>query len=131
MEKLKYAGLSIAGFLLDLVCAAAVTGVLLLTQEMIGLLFIGGLLLCAGAGAVFRLIRRFIRGNLHKKTTVYSLISVLLPIVLGIVGIALGANGAFGIAVVNSWCFLGGAVLLVSSIFAGLFGSTFDKLFNL
>lgn len=131
MEKLKYAGLSIAGFLLDLVCAAAVTGVLLLTQEMIGLLFIGGLLLCAGAGAVFRLIRRFIRGKLHKKTTVYSLISVLLPIVLGIVGIALGANGAFGIAVVNSWCFLGGAVLLVSSIFAGLFGSTFDKLFNL
>ena len=130
MNKWKYAGLSLAGFLLNIVCAAATLAVLLLTQEMIGLLFIGGLALSAGAGALLRLLRRVIRGGLHTKTTVFSLISVLLPVVLGITGMILGSNGAFSADVVNSWFFLAGAVLLVSAIFTGLFGSTFDKLFN-
>ncbi len=130
MNKWKYAGLSLAGFLLNIACAAATLAVLLLTQEMIGLLFIGGLALSAGAGALLRLLRRVIRGGLHTKTTVFSLISVLLPVVLGITGMILGSNGAFSADVVNSWFFLAGAVLLVSAIFTGLFGSTFDKLFN-
>ena len=130
MNKWKYAGLSLAGFLLNIVCAAATLAVLLLTQEMIGLLFIGGLALSAGAGALLRLLRRVIRGGLHTKTTVFSLISILLPVVLGITGMILGSNGAFSADVVNSWFFLSGAVLLVSAIFMGLFGSTFDKLFN-
>lgn len=130
MNKWKYAGLSFAGFLLNIACAAATLAVLLLTQEMIGLLFIGGLALSAGAGALLRLLRRVIRGGLHTKTTVFSLISVLLPVVLGITGMILGSNGAFSADVVNSWFFLAGAVLLVSAIFTGLFGSTFDKLFN-
>lgn len=129
MNKWKYAGLSLAGFLLNIACAAAILGILLLTQEMIGLLFIGGLALSAGAGALLRLLRRVIRSKLHAKTTVFSLVSILLPVVLGITGTILGSNGAFS-AVVDSWLFLGGAVLLVSAIFAGLFGSTFDKLFN-
>lgn len=129
MNKWKYAGLSLAGFLLNIACAAAILGVLLLTQEMIGLLFIGGLALSAGAGALLRLLRRVIRSKLHAKTTVFSLVSILLPVVLGITSMILGSNGAFS-AVVDSWFFLGGAVLLVSAIFAGLFGSTFDKLFN-
>ena len=130
MNKWKYAGLSLAGFLLTIACAAATLGVLRLTQEMRGLLFIGGLALSAGAGALLRLLRRVIRGGLHTKTTVFSLISVLLPVVLGITGMILGSNGAFSADVVNSWFFLSGAVLPVSAIFTGLFGSTFDKLFN-
>ncbi len=130
MNKCKYAGLSLAGFLLSLICAAAILGGLVLLKDLLGVTLLAGLVICACIGVIFRLIRRFIRRKLHARTTLFSLISVLLPILLGAAGAILGANAAFSVEMVNSWFFLGGVVLIISSIFCGLFGSTLDKLFD-
>ena len=130
---LGYAGITFAGFLLNFVCIGICVGIIALVVEYLEswvvLYVFPPLLICAGIGAIHRIFRRTIRGRLHMKTTVYSLVSHGIPMIGGVVGIILGISGTLQTQI-RFYCFIIGLAVFVEAMFCGLFGVTFDRLFN-
>lgn len=135
--KLKYFGISLAGFLLNFVGIAAAVGIYSLIvkflEECVPLYILGGLLVCAGAGAVHGLFRRIIREKMQMKTLRYTLTTCVLPTLAGVIVIILCFIGVFG-NLNHGWgnitIFLYSLPVTVVTIMGGLFGIIFDNIFQ-
>lgn len=132
-EFLGYAGITLAGFLLNFVCIGICVGIFALVvsylESWVVLYVFSPLLVCAGIGAIHRIFRRVIRGKLHMKTTVYSLVSHGIPLICGIVGIILGISGTLQ-PENRFYGFIIGLAVFVEAMFCGLFATGLDRLFN-
>ena len=130
---LGYAGLTLAGFLLNFVCIGVCVGIIALVVKYLEgwliLYILSPLLVCAGIGAIHRLIRRVIRGRLHMKTTVYSFVSHGIPIIGGFAAVILALSVTMQ-SFNNLYCCLAGLAFFVEGMFGGLFAVSLDKLFN-
>lgn len=133
MKKLAYAGLTLAGFLLNFICVAICVCLCGLVAKYIEkwkiLYVVVPMLVCAGIGAIYRIIRRAIR-RMHMKTTVCSLICHGIPILCGVIGVAVGLSGKLEDPAATIFSAIGGLVVFAAAVFSGLFGTAFDKLFD-
>lgn len=129
-NKLCYAGISAAGFLLTPLCAAAgffTFGIILNHFEnLIQLIVFPVLLICAGAGALHGVFHRIIRNRLQMKTTVYTAVSIGVPMFLGLLAALVGILADFGLSV-SCMCFFYGLAVFASATFGGVFMCVFDK----
>lgn len=125
-----YAGISAAGFLLTPLCAAAgffTFGIILnYFENLIQLIVFPVLLICAGAGALHGVFHRIIRNRLQMKTTVYTAVSVGVPMALGLLAALVGILADFGLSV-SCMCFFYGLAVFASATFGGVFMCVFDK----
>ena len=140
MNKLKFAGLIIAGILVNVASTIVCSWFfqLFFTQlkdfAIFGLLAV--LIICGAFGFVHALFKKLIRKKLRMKTMVYSLLALLLPFIAGVAGFivvnVMAANDVWG----NQFSAEAGASWLlwtimftVSAALGALFARTFDVVF--
>lgn len=126
-----YAGISAVGFLLTPLCAAAAICtlgfIIRYCESFLWLFVFPALLICAGAGALHGVFRRFIRGRLQMKTTVYTVAGVGVPMCLGLVGIFTGiCIPTLGFSF-RTMSFFYGLAVFASATFGCMFMCMFDK----
>ncbi len=130
MEKLKYAGICVAGILTNFVFIAAFIGVcsviVKFCETIVVLYILAGILCCVAAGVLHALFRKAISQNLQKKTTIYSLITIISPIALGMIAFILAICGYLR-SLDNLIWFLIPVSIAVESLVSGGFGIVFHR----
>lgn len=140
MNKLKYAGLIIAGILVNVASTIVCSWFfqLFFTQlkefAIFGLLAV--LIICGAFGFVHALFKKLIRNKLRMKTMVYSLLALLLPFIAGVAGFivvnVMAANDVWGnqfpAEAGASWL-LWTIMFTVSAALGALFARMFDVVF--
>lgn len=130
MVKLKYAGLCAAGFLTNFVFIAAFIGVcsviIIFCETIVVLYILAGILCCVAAGALHALFRKAISQNLQKKTTIYSLITIIFPITIGVISFILAVCGCFKSLENLLWVLIPVSIA-VESLVSGGFGMVFHR----